>query len=438
VKKNLNPRWFIVMVMFLFILIHQTDMLMINSLLKPIMDTFGIGTLEMGFIESGSLLVAAVLFPLWGYLYDRFSRAKLLGIASLIWGSTTWLSAIAPNYPSFMGARAASGIDNSSYPGLYSLIADYFIPTMRSKIYGILQLAQPLGYLLGMILALTLGGLVGWRNLFFATGAAGIVLAFVIFFGVREAPRGKSEPEMEGLENVGVFRFDKKLALGLFRKRALLLLFAQGFVGVFPWNVITTWVLFYLETERNYSETERLLTMAPAILVLAGGYFLGGLLGDALFKRTNRGRVVICLAGVLSGAVLLWLTMSVPLENKPLFFVLLCLTALVVPFSSPNIVSTVYDVTVPEVRSTALAVQYLIENGGAAAAPALAGILAARYGMGSSILVICTVAWALCTVFLVGAVYLIPKDIRTLRQTMRERAQSLASGPPPPAAGPAA
>jgi MFS family permease len=436
VKKNLNPRWFIVMVMFLFILIHQTDMLMINSLLKPIMDTFGIGTLEMGFIESGSLLVAAVLFPLWGYLYDRFSRAKLLGIASLIWGSTTWLSAIAPNYPSFMGARAASGIDNSSYPGLYSLIADYFIPTMRSKIYGILQLAQPLGYLLGMILALTLGGLVGWRNLFFATGAAGIVLAFVIFFGVREAPRGKSEPEMEGLENVGVFRFDKKLALGLFRKRALLLLFAQGFVGVFPWNVITTWFLFYLETERNYSETERLLTMAPAILVLAGGYFLGGLLGDALFKRTNRGRVVICLAGVLSGAVLLWLTMSVPLENKPLFFVLLCLTALVVPFSSPNIVSTVYDVTVPEVRSTALAVQYLIENGGAAAAPALAGILAARYGMGSSILVICTVAWALCTVFLVGAIYLIPKDIRTLRQTMRERAQSLASGPP--AAGPAA
>jgi MFS family permease len=170
-----------------------------------------------------------------------------------------------------MGARAASGIDNSSYPGLYSLIADYFIPTMRSKIYGILQLAQPLGYLLGMILALTIGGMIGWRNLFFATGAMGILLAFVIFFGVKEAPRGKSEPEMEGLENVGIFRFDKKLALGLFRKRGLLLLFAQGFVGVFPWNVITTWFLYYLETERFYTETERLLTMAPAILILAGG-----------------------------------------------------------------------------------------------------------------------------------------------------------------------
>jgi MFS family permease len=323
---------------------------------RPIMDTFSIGTKEMGFIQSGSLLVAALLYPLWGFLYDRFSRAKLLGIASFIWGSTTWLSAVAPKYPSFLGARAASGIDNSSYPGLYSLIADYFIPTMRSKIYGVLQLAQPLGYLLGMILALTLGGVLGWRNLFFATGAAGIALGFVIFFGVREAPRGKSEPEMAGLENVGVFRFDKKLALGLFRKRSLLLLFAQGFVGVFPWNVITTWFLYYLETERSYTETERLLTMAPAILILAGGYFLGGLLGDAMFQRTPRGRLIVCLSGVLSGTLFLWLTMSIPADDKLLFFVLLCLTALVIPFSSPNIVSTVYDVTVPEVRSTALAV----------------------------------------------------------------------------------
>ena len=427
-KQNLNPRWFIVVVMFLFILVHQTDMLMINSLLKPIMETFSIGTEEMGFIESGSLLVAAALFPLWGFLYDRFSRAKLLGVASLIWGSTTWLSAIAPTYPSFLAARAASGIDNSSYPGLYSLIADYFVPTMRSKIYGVLQLAQPLGYLLGMVLALTLGGMLGWRNLFFATGAAGVVLAFVIFFGVRDAPRGKSEPEMQGLDNVGVFRFTLRHALDLFGKRGLLLMFAQGFAGVFPWNVITVWFLYYLETERFYTESERLLTMAPAVLFLAGGYFVGGLLGDALFKRSVRGRVIVSLIGVLSGTVFLWLTMAVPMENKPLFFVLLCATALVIPFSSPNVVSTVYDVTVPEVRATALSIQYLIENAGAATAPALAGLLAARYGLHASILAICTVAWALCTVFLVGAVFLIPQDIRMLRRTMRERAASLSAG----------
>ena len=40
----------------------------------------------------------------------------------------------------------------SPYPGIFTLIADYFGPSLRGKIYGILQLAQPLGFLVGLIL----------------------------------------------------------------------------------------------------------------------------------------------------------------------------------------------------------------------------------------------------------------------------------------------
>jgi len=52
-----------------------------------------------------------------------------------------------PTYPAFVVTRASTGIDDSSYPGLYSLISDYFGPTMRGKVYGLLQLSQPLGYM---------------------------------------------------------------------------------------------------------------------------------------------------------------------------------------------------------------------------------------------------------------------------------------------------
>lgn len=130
--------------------------------------------------------------------------------------------------------------------------------------------------------------------------------------------------------------------------------------------------------------------------------------------------------------------MLIPNEHTLLFFVLLCMTALVIPFSSPDIVSTVYNVTMPEVRSTALAVQYLIENAGAATAPALAGIIAANYNMHTSLLIICTVAWSFCTLFLVGAVFLIPKDVQTLRGQIRERAQSLGVGTAITPGGPSA
>jgi MFS transporter, Spinster family, sphingosine-1-phosphate transporter len=423
-RSHSRYRWFVVCIFFLFMLLHQTDLLLINSLITPIMDTFHINEEQIGFIQSGSLLVAACLFPVWGYLYDRYARAKLLALAALIWGSTTWLGAIAPTYPAFMAARASTGIDDASYPGLYSLIADYFPPGMRSKVYGLLQVAQPLGFLLGMILALTLGAVIGWRNVFFLTGGLGIVIAVVIFFGVREVPRGQSEPELEQLEQIETVPFNRKAVLALFRKPSLLLVFAQGFAGVFPWNVITIWFLYYLETERYYTADERMLTMAPVILILAGGYVLGGILGDALFRRTPRGRLIICLAGVLAGTILLWATMAVPVADKTLFFILLAATALVVPFSSPNIASTVYDITPPEVRSTALAVESFIENIGAATAPALAGMIALRYSTHTSILWICTIAWIFCTLFLAGAIITIPRDIAALRRQMRERAES--------------
>ena len=121
----------------------------------------------MGAVTTGALVVASILYPIWGYLYDRFSRARLLALASFIWGATTWLSAVARTYPTFLMARASTGIDDSSYPGMYALVADYFGPNLRGKVYGLLQLAQPIGYLVGMVLALMLAPQIGWRTILF-------------------------------------------------------------------------------------------------------------------------------------------------------------------------------------------------------------------------------------------------------------------------------
>ncbi|MGQ9516612.1 MAG: MFS transporter, partial [Anaerolineae bacterium] len=149
-------RWFVVVVFFAFMLLHQTDKLLIGPLTTPIMETFGINEVQMGAVFTGALIVGAILYPVWGFLYDRFTRSKLLALASFIWGATTWLSAVAPNYRVFLVTRASTGIDDSSYPGLYSLVSDYFPPKVRGKIYGLLELAMPFGYMIGMALGLLL------------------------------------------------------------------------------------------------------------------------------------------------------------------------------------------------------------------------------------------------------------------------------------------
>ncbi len=422
--KSPKYRWLVFGIFFVFMLLHQSDRLLIGPLTTPIMETFGIDEAQMGAVFTGALLVAVVFYPLWGYLYDRYARSKLLAAASFIWGSTTWLSAIAPTFPTFLATRASTGIDDSSYPGLYSLISDYFGPQMRGKIYGLLQLTTPLGYMAGMTLALLLRDAMGWRNIFYLTGGLGIVVSIAIWLGVREPPRGKGEPELAGLEQIGQYRFNWQTARELFRKRTLYLLFIQGFFGMFPWNVIAYWFFRYLETERGYSSEAVLVTMLVAVVLLALGYFVGGALGDFFFKRTPRGRLLVCAAGTFLGAIFLVAAINVPIENVWLFVALTGCTGLFIPFASPNVVSTVYDITPPEVRSTASAVQSFMEESGAALAPWITGIIAVGSSLQNAILTICLAAWAVCALFFMVAAYLVPRDIETLRAQMRQRAQA--------------
>jgi len=421
-KEKSSNRWIVVIIFAFFMLLHQSDKLLIGPLTPNIIAEFQITKTQMGAVLTGALVVGTVLYPLWGYLYDRFARAKLLALASLIWGSTTWLSAVVRTYPGFLATRASTGIDDSSYPGLYSLIADYFGPNLRGKIYGILQLTQPIGYLLGMILALMLAPSIGWRNVFYITGGLGILLAILIFFFVKEVPRGQAEPELQDMEAIGQYRFSWDQAKAVLKKRTMWFIFLQGFAGVFPWNVITYWFFTYLAEERGYDENSILFTMAPIILVLAGGYFVGGAAGDWLFKRTLKGRVIVSSVGVLLGAIFLFFALNTPIDARSSFFILMILTALFMPFSSPNVISTVQDITAPEVRSTALAIEYFIENSGAALAPLLAGIIADALDLRIAILAICTIAWLLCFFIYLGALKYIDGDILSLRAELRQRA----------------
>ena len=163
--------------------------------------------------------------------------------------------------------------------------------------------------------------------------------------------------------------------------------------------------------------------MVPAVLILAAGYPIGGALGDFFYKRNPSGRAIVSTIGVLTGAILLWFTMQVPLDNQLLFMVLLFATALFIPMASSNVVAIVYDITLPEIRSTANAVESFIESGGAALAPLIAGIIADNSSLKSAILLICISTLLLCSILFAVTAFLLPKDMETLRSQMRLRAK---------------
>ncbi|MDP2965698.1 MAG: MFS transporter [Pelolinea sp.] len=428
-KRSSKYRWVILGVFFFFMLLHQTDKMLINPMATQIYREWQLTDTQWGAISTAALVVGSIFYPLWGYLYDCYARSKLLALASFIWGSTTWLSAIAPTFNTFLASRASTGVDDSSYPGLYSLIADYFAPGVRGKIYGLLQLTQPLGYMIGLILATTIAVSLGWRNIFFITGGLGILMALIILLFVKDVPRGNAEPEFENVEQVGNYHFEWSKIKGIVRKRSLIMMNLQGFFGAFPWNTIIAFMFIYLSEERGYAQTEILMVMGPAILVMASGFFIGGAAGDFFFKRTRKGRLLVAFFGVLLGALLLFATLNIPLENKTLFAVMMGVTALLIPISSANVTSTVNDVALPEIRSTALSIQYFIESSGAALAPLITGVIADTLRAANNprprqtaILIICITAWIFCGAFYLITTKFITGDIEELHRQLKARA----------------
>jgi len=181
----------LVVILFLFMLLHQTDKYLIGPLTTPIMEEFGINEAQMGLVFTGALLVGGIFYPIWGYLFDRYARPKILALAALLWGCTTWLSAIARSFGIFIATRASTGIDDASYPGAYSLVSDYYEPTRRGRVISILQLTGVIGGITGMGLATAFRDTLGWRGVFYITGGLGVLIAFVMYFGLREVPRGR-------------------------------------------------------------------------------------------------------------------------------------------------------------------------------------------------------------------------------------------------------
>ena len=430
--KRKGYRWFVFSVFLVFMLLHQTDKLLIGPLTTSIMETFGINEAQMGFVFSGAIVVGALMFPLWGWLYDRYARSKLLALAAFIWGATTWLSAIVRTYPGFLVTRSSTGIDDSSYPGLYNLIADYFEPKVRGKVFGLLQLTAPIGYTLGMLLAMILGGSLGWRSVFFITGSLGILMAVVIFFFVKEPVRGGSEPELQNVQLQHRYKFSFKTALELFKKPSMLFLFLNGFFGVLPWQVITFWIFRYLEVERGYDEGTILVTMVIAILAMSIGFPFAGWLGDQLFRKSLRGRLLVGCIGIFLGIVFAILALNTPVASRMQFGIFLVIMAFFMPFAAANVLATIYDITVPEVRSTTNALFNFAEQIGSAAAPSIAGLIAVKASLGSAILWISTIAWSVCLVMLIIGMAYVPRDILGLRKQLADRAAlELAHDPEP-------
>jgi len=282
---------------------------------------------------------------------------------------------------------------------------------------------MPLGTIIGTLIGAFVGITYGWRAAFTLTAIPGFILAVIIWVFVKDVSRGRAEPEFARLETITPYTINRRLAVQLLKRRSLLLLYIQGFFGVFPWQVISFWIFDYIVTVRGLSEDLATLAMVVWLLAMAFGYPAGGILGDRLLRRTSRGRVLVSTVIVYLSALFIFIAFSRPFSDIVGFIVLNTVTAFIMPQAAANVIATTQDITEPEGRSTALAILGVFENSGSALSPLITGYMADSYGLHVAFLSICVIAWGICGVFFTVLSFWISKDIRQLRSLMDERAE---------------
>jgi MFS family permease len=130
----------------------------------------------------------------------------------------------------------------------------------------------------------------------------------------------------------------------------------------------------------------------------------------------------VALTGIIGMMIMFTQVLNAPPDNFTQFLILEAFAGLFWSFEWPNAVSTVQDITEPEVRSTAHSIIGVAETMGSALAPLLAGILAVESSLKDAMQTITLTAWSIGLVLLTVVLVLIPKDVYRLREIMARRA----------------
>ena len=181
------------------------DRQILGILAQPIKADLGLTDTQFGAIGG---LAFALLYSLLGiplaYLADKTSRSGVIAGALAFWSAFTALCGTAHGYGQLFLYRLGVGIGEAGgVAPSYALIADYFPPERRARALAIFSLGIPLGLAAGTLIGAYIAHAVNWRAAFLAMGVAGILLAPVLRFVVRDVQR--PIPEMAQVPLGSVF-----------------------------------------------------------------------------------------------------------------------------------------------------------------------------------------------------------------------------------------
>lgn len=361
---------------------------------------------EIGAMEAALLLSFTVLAPLFGRLGDRYSRAKLMATAAVIWSVATALTGVMDHFPILPGSlrlnlpivqftlelsgvaivlcfvRALVGVGESSYSTITpSLIADYFPPKRRATALGVFQAAIPMGFALGYVIGVVLAHFFGWRLAFMIVGVPGLITAALVW-RLREPVRGACDDptpaDKQDEAHVSVAGSDVRESFlqtswRILRTRDWFLSTAGYTALTFVLGAFGTWATILLVREKGLSVTRAGITLGVVSLFAgAAGTFGGGWLADRLITKRRNAYFLVCAASSALGIVPVFVVLA---TNNPWIFIpAIFLAVLFLFINNAPFHAILVNSVPPAVRATAVALNIVIIH--------IMGDVISRFGVG--------------------------------------------------------
>lgn len=158
------------------------DLVVINPLLVPIAEDFGVGLGTVTFALTAYLLLFGVMQPVHGNLSDTLGRVRVMRVALLGIGAGNLIATIAPNVGVLIAGRAIAGAFGAAMiPLTLAYIGDRVEPHYRQRAMAGLLASGALGGGLATIVAGLLTNLVSWRPAILVVAVSAPILA--VLFG---------------------------------------------------------------------------------------------------------------------------------------------------------------------------------------------------------------------------------------------------------------
>lgn len=162
------------------------DFMVLNPLGEILLSKLNIKTEQFGLVVSGYAFSAGISGILAAGFADKFDRKKMLMVFYTGFVLGTFLCALAPNYQFLLGARIITGLFGGVMGAIgMAIIADLFLPEVRGRVMGYVQMAFGLSQVVGIPIGWELANRFNWHAPFWMIGIFGVVVGIIMMIHVK-------------------------------------------------------------------------------------------------------------------------------------------------------------------------------------------------------------------------------------------------------------